>query len=137
MISDVPPTRRKRSEVRAGAGLAEELTPDLIADDERAKPTPLLLESSVVVQGSRPVPVPDGVELDASRRASGAQRGIDSLLEAWAAEPPEPRLELRPCQSGVELSAEELALAALARWVLGQEPSHDPVDESARIAFAG
>ena len=75
-------TGGQRGQVAAGAGLAEQLAPDLLPRPETAQPALLLLVAAVGEDGRGRHAQPDRVELGVmARRARGGEFGVDDVLQ--------------------------------------------------------
>src|SRR5581483_2468785 len=122
--------RRQARHVRARARLAEELAPHLLAGEQRAEPSPLLLLGAVGGDRRRGHAVADAEGRDRPARLHDAL--VDGALERRGQ--PEAAVALREPderEAGVELRAEE-ARRRLAE-VLRHEPVGQVLDPGGRI----
>ena len=116
--------------VRSGAGLAEELAPDLLAREERAEVARPLLVGPVGEDRGRRHAVADDVAVGLVGRVDGAQLALDQALEIGAhPEAPQPDRERHPGEAGVETGTQELHRRRGGRVVVGQQVPEPGADE--------
>ena len=104
---------RQPGDVGPGAGLAEELAPDLLVGEEGPEVALLLLGRPVGGDGRGAHAVADGVAHAGHRSAAGVEPRLRPLLvPRREAEPAAAGREVQPGQAAVELLPEELLRAA-------------------------
>jgi hypothetical protein len=121
------------SEARAGARLAEQLAPDLLARPQRPQPALLLVIGTEAENGRRGHAESDADPLGVvARRARGRERGVDHGLQG-AGQPHSAQAGrvVHPGQARVEAGPEELGPGQRRRIMTGQEFT-DPLAECAR-----
>ena len=120
---------RQAGHVGAGAGLAEELAPDLLVGEQRTQVALLLLGRPVRDDGRRAHAVADGVAHPGCRGATRVEPRLRPLLVLGReAEAAAVGREVHPGQAPVELLAQELLRRRRGGREVGQQAVNQFVD---------